>query len=309
MAGIRDMWKMKISDELGSEGKQIPGSDLARECGDSGERTRLPPSGDCGYLTQLLATGGFAERSRLEEPPTTVHYAGVGGGGTNGMTRPSHPSIIRSSEAELHNKQLASRNLELAVRASAHRWTCALVVEDVVPHQDLDGLNDKMQDPPPVARNFHNPIFKILGPRPQTRPSAPPIPPCRCRPRQPPAPVPALHHPSDNRSTPTPTLTTRATPSGLVINIPLVTMTPENGSTEVWLGTHTHTADVSAQEGGHRERGPAGGRGGEVRGQPVPSQPVVRKGSIVLRDLRLWHAGMPNWACYDPLCAVVSEPD
>lgn len=25
-----------------------------------------------------------------------------------------------------------------------------------------------------------------------------------------------------------------------------------------------------------------------------PSQPGVRKGSIVLRDLRLWHAGMPN---------------
>ena len=84
-------------------------------------------------------------------------------------------------------------------------------------------------------------------------------------------------------------------PFALVINIPLVTMTPENGSTELWLGTHT--ADVAAQEGKHGER--ASGRIKEhvlaerrdVRG---PSQPDVKKGSIVLRDLRLWHAGMPN---------------
>jgi hypothetical protein len=26
-----------------------------------------------------------------------------------------------------------------------------------------------------------------------------------------------------------------------------------------------------------------------------PCQPVVKKGSVVVRDLRLWHAGMPNW--------------
>ncbi|GKT47075.1 kanamycin B dioxygenase [Colletotrichum spaethianum] len=86
-----------------------------------------------------------------------------------------------------------------------------------------------------------------------------------------------------------------AHPFALVTNIPLVTMTPANGSTELWLGTHT--ADVSAQEGAHGDR--ASGRIREpllaaraaVRG---PSQPTVRKGSIVLRDLRLWHAGMPN---------------
>lgn len=72
-------------------------------------------------------------------------------------------------------------------------------------------------------------------------------------------------------------------------------MTPENGSTELWLGTHT--ADVSAQEGKHGER--ASGRIKEDlladrRGVRGPSQPSVKKRSIVLRDLRLWHAGMPN---------------
>ena len=74
-----------------------------------------------------------------------------------------------------------------------------------------------------------------------------------------------------------------------------MTMTPQNGSTELWLGTHT--ADVSAQEGKHGER--ASGRIredllAERRALRAPSQPTVRKGSIVLRDLRLWHAGMPN---------------
>jgi ectoine hydroxylase-related dioxygenase (phytanoyl-CoA dioxygenase family) len=84
-------------------------------------------------------------------------------------------------------------------------------------------------------------------------------------------------------------------PFALVVNVPLITMTPENGSTEIWLGTHTF--DQSAQEGVHGDR--ASGRIREPllekrREERPPSQPVVKKGSIVIRDLRLWHAGMPN---------------
>ena len=62
----------------------------------------------------------------------------------------------------------------------------------------------------------------------------------------------------------------------------------------------THTGDLSGlqvQQGAKGTR--ASGRICEdlleqrrqVRG---PSQPVIEKGSIVIRDLRLWHAGMPN---------------
>lgn len=84
-------------------------------------------------------------------------------------------------------------------------------------------------------------------------------------------------------------------PFALVINVLLVGMTPENESAEIWLGTHT--ADVSAQEGKHGER--ASGRIKEDllarrRGTRGPCQPEVKKGSIVVRDLRLWHAGMSN---------------
>jgi ectoine hydroxylase-related dioxygenase (phytanoyl-CoA dioxygenase family) len=73
-------------------------------------------------------------------------------------------------------------------------------------------------------------------------------------------------------------------------------MEQENGSTEVWLGTHAGTT-IADQDGAHGDR--ASGRikkhlleaRREVR---PPSQPPVKKGSIIVRDLRLWHGGKPN---------------
>ena len=87
-------------------------------------------------------------------------------------------------------------------------------------------------------------------------------------------------------------------PFALVINVPLIDFTPENGSTELWLGTHTGSlSGLQVQEGAHGDR--ASGRIkesllAERRSIRAPSQPNIRKGSIVIRDLRLWHAGMPN---------------
>ena len=85
-------------------------------------------------------------------------------------------------------------------------------------------------------------------------------------------------------------------PFALVVNVPLVTMEEQNGSTEVWLGTHANTT-IADQEGEHGDR--ASGRikqhllkkQKEVRG---PCQPLVKKGSVIVRDLRLWHGGKPN---------------
>jgi ectoine hydroxylase-related dioxygenase (phytanoyl-CoA dioxygenase family) len=82
----------------------------------------------------------------------------------------------------------------------------------------------------------------------------------------------------------------------MVVNVPLVAMEPANGSTEIWLGTHNGTT-IADQEGAHGDR--ASGRikkdllaaRKEVR---PPSQPVVKKGSVIVRDLRLWHGGKPN---------------
>lgn len=85
-------------------------------------------------------------------------------------------------------------------------------------------------------------------------------------------------------------------PFALVTNVPLVETRPDNGSTELWLGTHSPFG-VDAQEGTHGERA-----SGRIRQELLqerekvapPVQPFINKGSIVVRDLRLWHAGMPN---------------
>jgi len=85
-------------------------------------------------------------------------------------------------------------------------------------------------------------------------------------------------------------------PFALVLNVPLVTMSPENGSTEFWLGTHT-ISGLHVQEKFQDEHA-----GGEIRHENLqdrrtirpPVQPVVKKGSIIIRDLRLWHCGKPN---------------
>lgn len=98
-------------------------------------------------------------------------------------------------------------------------------------------------------------------------------------------------------------------PFAYVINIPLTRMTPDNGSTEVWLGTHADSG-MHVQEGVHGER--ASGRITSAvldkrRTVRPPCQPVVEKGSIVLRDLRLWHAGMGNRTGFVRVMLAMSE--
>jgi hypothetical protein len=77
---------------------------------------------------------------------------------------------------------------------------------------------------------------------------------------------------------------------GLVVNLGLVDMQPENGSTEIWPGTHKDTSVVL--QNGDIEVTP------EVlearRRVSPPVQPTIRQGSMMIRDTRLWHAGMPN---------------
>lgn len=80
-------------------------------------------------------------------------------------------------------------------------------------------------------------------------------------------------------------------PFAIVFNTCLVDVGPENGSTELWLGTqNTNIND-------HRELGEpmiCPKKLEARRAVRPPIYPRLKKGSIVLRDLRLWHAGMPN---------------
>jgi len=67
-------------------------------------------------------------------------------------------------------------------------------------------------------------------------------------------------------------------------------MGPENGSTELWPGTHLDTS-MSIFEPSLRVPPKALERRRALRS---PIQPSVRAGSVLIRDTRLWHAGMTN---------------
>ncbi len=54
----------------------------------------------------------------------------------------SHPTSIRPSNDEIQEGRLSSRNLEVAIR-SLHR-DGLVVVENVIPHDSLNRLNEKM---------------------------------------------------------------------------------------------------------------------------------------------------------------------
>ena len=86
-----------------------------------------------------------------------------------------------------------------------------------------------------------------------------------------------------------PDLAQATPPYCIAINVPLVDFTAENGATELWLGTHLDTTPwigdpsirvEASQLDKWRERGPI--------------RAIVPAGSLIVRDLRMWHAGMPN---------------
>ncbi|KAG9230252.1 hypothetical protein BJ875DRAFT_162296 [Amylocarpus encephaloides] len=231
----------------------------------------------------------------------------------------SFPISVEVSSQELADQELQWRNLEIATRA-LHR-DGLVVLEDVIPHSKIDTLNRKMiddagtlqamgdkgpynynrgniqQDPPLTTEHYESSIImnalatqvttSVLGPKPRlsfvSGNSALP-PQDGVTPQSQP-----VHSDAD--------FAHPQCPFALVVNVPLVDMTKENGSTEVWLGSHTN-ASIDSQEGLHGER--ASGRiKAELleqrRNERPPCQPMVKKGSIVIRDLRLWHAGKPNF--------------
>ena len=87
-----------------------------------------------------------------------------------------------------------------------------------------------------------------------------------------------------------PDLAAATPPYALVVNVLPVDVSPLNGSTEIWPGTHRDTSinyqsgDIKVSEEKLAER----------RKVSPGFQYTARAGSVVIRDMRLWHAGMPN---------------
>lgn len=85
-------------------------------------------------------------------------------------------------------------------------------------------------------------------------------------------------------------------PFAYAINIPLCDTSVKNGSTEVWVGSHRDSCIDQHESFADDEFGLT------IRPQLVserrrhfpPIQPSTKKGSLIIRDIRLWHAGMPN---------------
>lgn len=73
--------------------------------------------------------------------------------------------------------------------------------------------------------------------------------------------------------------------STLIVNISPLDVSPANGGTELWPGTHLETT-VGGRVGADSEA--------KRREISPPVQATARKGSLLIRDCRLWHRGVPN---------------
>ena len=74
-------------------------------------------------------------------------------------------------------------------------------------------------------------------------------------------------------------------PCGLIVNIALVDVTEANGSTELWPGSHLETTVATRVDADMEAR---------RRELVPPVRANTRKGSLLIRDERLWHRGVPN---------------
>lgn len=87
-------------------------------------------------------------------------------------------------------------------------------------------------------------------------------------------------------------------PFAIVANYYLVDVSPANGSTELWIGSHRDTSFADHKNCTETFKKDEFGIRDDLlkarRAWAPPIQPTVKKGSVVLRDLRLWHAGLSN---------------
>ena len=87
-----------------------------------------------------------------------------------------------------------------------------------------------------------------------------------------------------------PSLSEATPPYGVVVNVPVVDATPENGSTEFWPGTHLDTTRAIGDD----DIKLLPETEARLRAELNPLQPSLPAGSVLIRDMRLWHRGMPN---------------
>lgn len=75
----------------------------------------------------------------------------------------------------------------------------------------------------------------------------------------------------------------------VAVNIPLCDFTEENGATEVWLGTHKEVRPLYGY--GHENYEPLLAK---WQDRAAIVQMTAPRSSVVIRDMRVYHRGMPN---------------
>ncbi|KIM96945.1 hypothetical protein OIDMADRAFT_131433 [Oidiodendron maius Zn] len=224
------------------------------------------------------------------------------------ISAPEQPKIIQLTAEELATKSIGSHNLQAALEALHEDGL--VVLENAVNPDHLDHLNERMvadaeklktrenahinfssetrnfqQEPVPNEGYIFNDVIAnpwaaeilehMLGPNPKVRLYSANTA-FKAEARQP-------VHIDVSRGHP-------RTPFGYCVNINLVSTSPENGATEFWLGTHSDATLGTLTINGHGDDGPDPKR----RTFRPPIQASLPKGSLIIRDIRIWHAGMPN---------------
>ncbi|WWC88373.1 uncharacterized protein L201_003284 [Kwoniella dendrophila CBS 6074] len=229
--------------------------------------------------------------------------------------RTDSPAVIKLSDEERTTGVLTASNLYEAV-AAFHR-DGLVVLDNAIPVQIIDKLNDRMMidtdrivkgtvkgvhwnqgiecgnlsQVPPLEKGYMFPeiyanksastvLTNILGPKPELHYVRSNTLIGHAPERQ------DVHKDIKGKHLPVPT--------AIAMNVCLIDAHAKNGSTEVWLGTHREQSfddfvDPTLKSGDVKKSSLEKRK--LVR---PPIQPNLKKGSLVLRDLRLWHAGMNN---------------
>ena len=236
--------------------------------------------------------------------------------GSHGILKPK-PNLdvnrIRVSDLERSTAKLSRQNLQKSIE-EFHR-NGLLILENAVSHKAVDQVHQRMlqdyhtqrtsptnsihwnqgqgsgnisQTPPLDVPYLHESIWAnrlavtimehLIGPKPHLSFATSNITLPRSQGRQ------AVH--SDYYCA------HHAFPVLLEVNVYLHDVSPRNGATEFWLGTHD----------GYDKRHHSSPTTGWIKKEVFtpraavspPVQPAIPKGALVLRDLRTWHAGREN---------------
>ena len=235
-------------------------------------------------------------------------------------------NIVTITPEELQSGQISAEHLSAATKAM--REDGYVVLKDVVDKGHLDILRTKMlEDVAPILAREDAPFNFVSG---NIQQDPPPFPPYLFRDVLVNDMVIAVTKEilgsgmknafySGNTNLPGSTVQPVHTDSGnlwadleyphpayaIVVNIPVVSMDEVNGSPEIWPGSHldktmhVHMESIKVPPELLDQR----------RLNFPPIQPTVELGSVLIRDMRLWHRGMQNHSDQPrPMIALIHHP-